>query len=73
MIRTGALLERIHAALRNPAWPLALGRKSYVPSESIWIEKGLQDAPLEEALTAVPLDRGAAAGGKIPARAFSVL
>ena len=45
-----ALLERIHAALRNPAWPLALGRKSYVPSESVWMEKGLYQAPLEEAL-----------------------
>lgn len=48
------MLERIHSALRNPAWPLALGRKSYVPSESIWIEKGLRDAPLEEALKQCP-------------------
>ena len=45
-----ALLERIHAALRNPFWRLALGRKSYVPSESISIEHGLQDAPLREVL-----------------------
>lgn len=49
-----ALLERIHAALRHPVWPLALGRKSYVPSEPIWIEKGLRDAPLEEALRQCP-------------------
>ena len=35
-----ALLERTHAALHNPVWPLALGRKSYVPSEPIWIENG---------------------------------
>jgi CRISPR system Cascade subunit CasD len=48
------LLERIHAALRNPVWPLALGRKSYVPSESIWIEQGLWDEPLEEALKQRP-------------------
>ncbi len=48
------LLERIHAALRDPVWPLALGRKSYVPSESIWMEKGLKDAPLEEALKQCP-------------------
>jgi len=37
-----ALLEKIHAALRDPVWPLALGRKSYVPSESIWIQDGVQ-------------------------------
>ncbi|OGP23548.1 MAG: type I-E CRISPR-associated protein Cas5/CasD [Deltaproteobacteria bacterium GWC2_56_8] len=45
-----SLLERIHAALRDPAWPLALGRKSYVPSESIWIKDGLQDGPLRKVL-----------------------
>ena len=45
-----SLLERTHAALRDPVWPLALGRQSYVPSESIWIENGLQDAPLRDGL-----------------------
>jgi CRISPR system Cascade subunit CasD len=45
-----ALLERAHAALHNPVWPLALGRKSYVPSESVWIEGGMVDKPLLEAL-----------------------
>lgn len=49
-----ALLERIHTALKNPVWPLSLGRKSYVPSESIWIENGLQDCSLHEALTHWP-------------------
>ncbi len=48
------LLDRILAALRNPVWPLALGRKSYVPSEPIWIEDGVQDAPLREVLTRWP-------------------
>jgi len=48
------LLERIYAALQNPVWTLALGRKSYVPSEPIWIENGLQDAPLREALSQWP-------------------
>lgn len=48
------LLERTHAALRDPVWPLALGRKSYVPSESIWIENGLQDAPLRDVLARWP-------------------
>lgn len=49
-----ALLERIHAALRDPCWPLALGRKSYVPSETIWVEEGVQDAPLREVLSGWP-------------------
>ncbi len=49
-----SLLDRIRAALHDPAWPLALGRKSYVPSEPIWIENGLQDAPLRDALARWP-------------------
>jgi len=48
------LLERAHAALRNPAWPLALGRKSYVPSESIWLDGGIVNTPLLDALAAWP-------------------
>jgi CRISPR system Cascade subunit CasD len=46
------LLEKAHSALRDPVWPLALGRKSYVPSESIWLADGLQEKPLREALRA---------------------
>jgi len=49
-----SLMEQIHAALRDPVWPLALGRKSYVPSESIWIENGLQDAPFRDVLARWP-------------------
>ncbi len=49
-----ALLEKIHDALRDPVRPLALGRKSYVPSEPIRMEDGLKDAPLEEALKHCP-------------------
>lgn len=49
-----ALLERVHGALRNPVWPLALGRKSYVPSEPIWLEEGLVDAPLGKAIAEWP-------------------
>lgn len=47
-------LGRIHAALCDPVWPLALGRKSYVPSEPIWIENGVQDVPLKIALAQWP-------------------
>lgn len=49
-----ALLERAHAHLQNPVWLLSLGRKSYVPSEPIWIADGVQDAPLQEALIGWP-------------------
>jgi CRISPR system Cascade subunit CasD len=48
------LLEKANAALRDPAWPLSLGRKSYVPSESIWMKDGLQDASLRKVLEQWP-------------------
>ncbi len=48
------LLERIHHALYNPHWFLSLGRKSYLPSRSVWLEDGLRDAPLWEALSTYP-------------------
>lgn len=49
-----SLLERIYSALRNPSWPLALGRKSYVPSESICMEDGLHNEPLRHLLLRWP-------------------
>lgn len=48
------LLGRIHDALSNPIWPLALGRKSYVPSEPIWMADAVQDASLREVLARWP-------------------
>lgn len=48
------LLVKIHEALRNPFWPLALGRKSYVPSEPVWLPDGLQDKSLRDALLSWP-------------------
>lgn len=48
------LLERAHVALLNPVWPLALGRKSYVPSEPIWLTGGVVDTPLLDALSSWP-------------------
>jgi CRISPR system Cascade subunit CasD len=48
------LLDNAHVALRNPVWPLGLGRKSYVPSEPVWIENGIQDAPLWDVLARWP-------------------
>jgi CRISPR system Cascade subunit CasD len=49
-----SFLERTHAALCAPVWPLALGRKSYLASEPICIENGVQDAPLRDVLTRWP-------------------
>ena len=49
-----ALLERIHAALADPVWPLALGRKSYVPSEPVWMPNAVVNAGLREALMRWP-------------------
>lgn len=49
-----SLLEKAHASLQNPVWALALGRKSYVPSEQIWVMEGVQDGPLKEVLLRWP-------------------
>jgi len=49
-----SFLERIHAAIGDPAWPLALGRKSYVPSEPIQMENGVQDSALRDILAQWP-------------------
>jgi CRISPR system Cascade subunit CasD len=45
-----ALLERIHAALLTPVWPLFLGRKGYPPSPGVYLKDGLRDDALTEAL-----------------------
>lgn len=50
-----ALLQTLHAALRNPVWPLYLGRKAFVPGEPVWLEDGLkEDMGLLDALRAYP-------------------
>lgn len=48
------LLECIHAALRAPVWPLALGRKSFPPGEPVWLADALREAPLLQALRIWP-------------------
>src|SRR5690606_16235747 len=45
-----SLLESIHEALRRPVWPLALGRKSFVPSAPVHVPDGLVETGLEQAL-----------------------
>lgn len=48
------LLGKAHAALRNPVWSLGLGRRSYIPSEPIWVDGGMQDDSLREVLARWP-------------------
>lgn len=47
-------LSTIHAALMSPVWPLALGRKSCVPTLPVYLPDGLSGQPLEETLAAWP-------------------
>ncbi len=45
------VLEHIHDGLHDPVWPLYLGRKAFVPGESIWLADGLKPGvALEDAL-----------------------
>lgn len=49
------LLTRLHAALRDPVWPLYLGRKAFVPAEPVWLDDGLRPGvSLRTALEAYP-------------------
>jgi CRISPR system Cascade subunit CasD len=44
------LVKRAHLALKDPVWPLALGRKSYVPSPGIYLDDGVVEDGLGAAL-----------------------
>jgi CRISPR system Cascade subunit CasD len=44
------LLRRLQLALRQPVWPIALGRKSFAPAGPVHLPDGLQELPLEVAL-----------------------
>ena len=49
------LLTRVHAALRDPHWPLYLGRKAFVPGEPVWLEDGLRPGrSMLDVLTSYP-------------------
>jgi CRISPR system Cascade subunit CasD len=49
------LLARLHAALRDPRWPLYLGRKAFVPGEPVWLENGLwREGGLRDAFARYP-------------------
>jgi len=45
-----SLLNDIDKAIRQPVWPLFLGRKSYVPTMPIFLNDGLSDETLEQSL-----------------------
>ena len=45
-------LKLAHDKLKNPTWPLALGRKSYLPAEPIWIADGIKETTLLDTLKA---------------------
>lgn len=49
-----AVLRQVHSALLNPVWPLCLGRKSYVPSRTVYLPSGLREEALEVALAMYP-------------------
>jgi CRISPR system Cascade subunit CasD len=49
------LLEQLHQRLRDPVWPLYLGRKAFVPGEPVWLPDGLwPEHGLTEALRSYP-------------------
>ncbi|MGE5508491.1 MAG: type I-E CRISPR-associated protein Cas5/CasD [Chitinophagales bacterium] len=43
------LLSRLQSALREPMWPLYLGRKSYVPARPVYLPNGLYEGNLRDA------------------------
>lgn len=49
-----ALLEQIQSALKSPHWTLYLGRKAFPPGKPVWLQDGLRDEPLLEALKKFP-------------------
>jgi CRISPR system Cascade subunit CasD len=53
-----AFLQRLHAALLRPVWPLALGRKSFPPAAPVALAEppfnGLHPGPLAQALREQP-------------------
>lgn len=62
------LLEDIHDALKNPHWPLSLGRKAFQPSRELWFGGGVQEGDLLDVLRAVPSLRREREDGEAPYR-----
>lgn len=49
------VLSSIQSALQNPVWGMYLGRKSFLPSRSVYLSDGLQEKELLKALQEFPL------------------
>lgn len=47
------LLERVHQSLRNPFYPLCLGRRAFPPSRPVFVGDGVVDLSLLDALKRV--------------------
>jgi CRISPR system Cascade subunit CasD len=48
-------LTQLYHALRDPHWPLYLGRKAFVPGQPVWLQDGLRpDQTLRDALRHYP-------------------
>jgi CRISPR system Cascade subunit CasD len=43
-------MQDLHNALRDPVWPLFLGRKAFVPGAPVWLDDGLQSGTTANAL-----------------------
>lgn len=70
------VLASLHESLKNPYYPLCLGRKSFPPAEPCYIERGLVNAPLEEALTqtsVAPLRRKQATDNNAPQEVAAIV
>jgi CRISPR system Cascade subunit CasD len=48
--KQNSFLLKAYNALKNPVWPLYLGRKSFVPSVPVYLPDGMQECNLEDAL-----------------------
>jgi CRISPR system Cascade subunit CasD len=60
------IINKIQEALQNPTWPLSLGRKSYISSEMIWFEDGVQEEALSSVLEKWPWISSLRKGEKTP-------
>ena len=47
-------LNAVRAALRNPVWPLALGRKAFPPGLPVWLDDDVVAAGLRDVLLQAP-------------------
>ena len=63
-----SVLTTLHRALRHPVWPLCLGRKAFVPGDSVWISDGLLPdvVDVETAFHGFPLSEAVSTSKVLP-------